>query len=130
MRKILSFIKLHSQLFNVLFFIIIFCLSLKPVFDPDFGWHLGTGRFIVTRHQIPQTDIFSFSLPNHPYIAHSWLTDVIIFSIYSITKLWGTSIFFALITTLGIYFLSRTIDQLSSHRQAKYFILLLLDGPK
>ena len=43
--------------------------------DGDTGWHLRTGEWILAHHQIPHTDLFSFSRPGAPWFAWEWLWD-------------------------------------------------------
>src|SRR6185312_12950887 len=43
--------------------------------DGDTGWHLRTGEWILSHHQIPHTDLFSFSRPGAPWFAWEWLWD-------------------------------------------------------
>ena len=45
--------------------------------DGDTGWHIRTGEWILNHHQVPLTDIFSFSNPGAPWFAWEWLWDVI-----------------------------------------------------
>lgn len=45
--------------------------------DPDFGWHLKMGEFILL-HGIPATDPFSYTMPSYPFVDHEWLTNVLI----------------------------------------------------
>ena len=51
--------------------------------DPDFGWHLMAGRYIIA-HGIPSHDIFTFSAAQFPWIDHEWLADVILAGVYQI----------------------------------------------
>ena len=45
--------------------------------DCDTGWHIRTGEWIVSNHQIPARDFFSFTKPGDPWYAWEWLSDVI-----------------------------------------------------
>lgn len=44
--------------------------------DPDFGWHLMMGKFILT-HGIPATDPFSYTMTSYPFVDHEWLTNML-----------------------------------------------------
>ena len=48
------------------------------VADPDIWWHLATGRWILQHHAIPMTDPFSSYGMGKPWIAYSWLFDILI----------------------------------------------------
>jgi hypothetical protein len=43
--------------------------------DPDFGWHLMMGRFILT-YGIPPTDPFSYTMSSYPFVDHEWLMNI------------------------------------------------------
>jgi hypothetical protein len=57
----------------------IFAVALKPVTDPDFWWHLATGRYMVTHHLIPTHDVFSLTAMSHRWITHEWLTELLFY---------------------------------------------------
>jgi hypothetical protein len=44
--------------------------------DSDTYWHLATGAWILDHHQVPHVDIFSYSRPGAPWVAHEWLSEV------------------------------------------------------
>ena len=44
--------------------------------DGDTGWHLRTGEWILNNHQVPYTDMFSFSRPGAQWFAWEWLWDL------------------------------------------------------
>jgi hypothetical protein len=43
--------------------------------DPDYGWHVRMGEYIV-KNGIPATDPFSYTMANFPFIDHEWLTNI------------------------------------------------------
>src|SRR5689334_11906867 len=45
--------------------------------DCDTGWHIRTGEWIISNHQIPARDFFSFTKTGEPWYAWEWLSDVI-----------------------------------------------------
>ncbi len=47
------------------------------VVDPDIWWHIRTGDWILAHHSVPRYAIFSQHL-ERPWIAYSWLFDVIV----------------------------------------------------
>lgn len=46
--------------------------------DCDTGWHIRTGEWIVSNHQVPARDMFSFSKSGAPWYAWEWLSDIIL----------------------------------------------------
>lgn len=57
----------------------IFAVAIKPVTDPDFWWHLATGRYMVAQHTIPTHDVFSLTARSHRWITHEWLTELLFY---------------------------------------------------
>lgn len=47
--------------------------------DPDYFWHYKAGEYIVGNHTVPARDLFSFSMPDFPWVNHEWLSDTILF---------------------------------------------------
>jgi hypothetical protein len=44
--------------------------------DGDTGWHIRTGQWILAHGWVPTRDLFSFSMPDKPWYAWEWLSDV------------------------------------------------------
>ena len=55
------------------FLLIIFIFYLKGLIslDPDFGWRIKAGEY-YWNNGIPKTDIFSYTMPNFPWVDHAW----------------------------------------------------------
>jgi hypothetical protein len=63
--------------------IVLAVLTVRARFDdPDMWWHLKMGQVIWTTHHIPTTDLFSYTTNHHPYVAHEWLSQLLIYSAY------------------------------------------------
>ncbi|MFN7930527.1 MAG: hypothetical protein U0Y68_21905 [Blastocatellia bacterium] len=63
-----------------------FAVQASLVTDPDLWWHLRTGQWIVTNKAVPLTDPFSSVGQGKPWIAYSWLFEVILYGFY---QAWG-----------------------------------------
>ncbi len=50
--------------------------------DPDFGWHLRAGEWILSHHAVPHTDPFSMYGRDKPWYDYSWLFDIFFALIY------------------------------------------------
>ncbi|MFZ0547654.1 MAG: hypothetical protein WAM60_19560, partial [Candidatus Promineifilaceae bacterium] len=83
-----------KRLFAILLGAALFAMSVRETIDPDLWWHLRTGEAIL-QSGIPQTDIFSFTVPTHEWIVQQWLTDSLMWLIYSAVGLAGLSVVFA-----------------------------------
>lgn len=87
-----------SKLFLTIVLIGILLFTLRPsIGDPDFWWHLKTGQVIVQTKQIPQFDSFSFTVNGHKWVTHEWLTEVIIYKLFTIGGFNLVIIFFSLL---------------------------------
>lgn len=53
-------------------------LSVRNITDLDFGQHLATGRWILEHRAVPSTDPFSWTYPDHAYVAYHWLFQVLL----------------------------------------------------
>lgn len=108
-----------------LFFLLIFILNLQLITDPDVGWHIAVGKFIVENRQFPTEDLFSFSLPNYKYFYHSWASYVATFISYRFLGLAGVSILYSLTLTLSIYFLVKITKILYQKSTNPYVFIAL-----
>lgn len=69
---------------DALLFLFFINLTLQPLVEPDFGWHLRTGIDLLSHEwHMPQTDPYSHTMPEWPWVEHAWLTDGIIAIIYT-----------------------------------------------
>jgi hypothetical protein len=93
------------HLFLITLFIGLFIMTLRPVTDPDFWWHLRTGQLIVQTHAIPMTDVFSYTNFGKPWVAHEWLSELLIFGLFRMGGYGLLILSFSLIIT-GAFFLS------------------------
>jgi hypothetical protein len=59
--------------------LVIFAVGAKPVTDPDFWWHLATGKYMAIHHLIPHYDVFSLTARSHRWITHEWLTELLFY---------------------------------------------------
>jgi hypothetical protein len=48
--------------------------------DGDTGWHIATGQWIVAHGTVPRSDPFSFTARGHPWVAHEWLSEVLMYA--------------------------------------------------
>jgi hypothetical protein len=51
----------------------------QPLADPDIWWHLKAGEWIVAHRAVPHENLFSYTEPAHPWIAYSWLAEVLFY---------------------------------------------------
>jgi hypothetical protein len=72
------------QLFFVILFLGLFLMTIGPIIDPDFWWHLRTGQLISQTHSIPRVDPFSFTYNGQPWVTQEWLSELILYELFLI----------------------------------------------
>jgi hypothetical protein len=82
--------------------------SVQAITDPDFFWHLKVGQWIIDHGAIPHSDLFTFTVADHAFVAHEWLSEVIMAALTGAFGLTGPSLFFGVVTWLGFLALVRT----------------------
>ena len=68
----------------MILFLALFAAALREALDTDMWWHLATGRYILEHRTIPRQDVFSYTVPDHRWFTHEWLTQVAMYSLYRI----------------------------------------------
>ena len=78
----------------------VFILTFFHRTDPDFWWHLSTGRYIAETGSIPSTDPFSYTAAGRPWIAHEWLSELLIYVVFRAGGYLPLVLIFATVITL------------------------------
>lgn len=94
------------------FLAMLFCFSFIRQTDPDWWWHLRTGRYIWDNRAIPTTDIYSFTNTGRPWVVHEWLFELLSYLGYTTIGYNGLSLVMAtvfLVTYLLHYLLLRAL---------------------
>ncbi len=115
---------LQRRLFLVLASIaLIYALlaGLRTVAEPDIGWQLATGRWVVQHHSVPLTDVLSYTAAGEP-----WTYPVGAGVIFYIAYLLGG---YALITWLGAAACVSTIAMLLRRGSAVSAAIAILAVP-
>jgi len=59
----------------------------------DLGRHIKNGEIIWQTKTIPQTNLYSYSQPDYPFLNHHWLSGLIFYFIFQLTGFNGLIIF-------------------------------------
>ena len=97
------------SIFILLVLLSALCAGLHTVADYDMGWHLATGRYVVQQHQIPRTDVLSFTSTGKPW-AYPPFAGVLLYLVYSAFGYAGLSWFCALACLAVVAYLVRRGD--------------------
>jgi hypothetical protein len=75
--------------------------------DGDTFWHLAAGNWIMVHHAVPHVDPFSYSFSGKPWLAHEWLSEVVMAGMFRLFGWSGLAILTAGAAGLTVYLVSR-----------------------
>jgi hypothetical protein len=101
MKELLS----TRRVFTAVLFLGILGMAARNVVDPDIWWHLKTGEWIMQHGAVPHVDPFSYTRAGQPWIAHEWLSDLVIYRLYRIAGAGGLIVAFAVIHCAAFFLL-------------------------
>lgn len=84
-------------------------LAVRGTLDPDMWWHIRTGEWIL-ENGIPHTDVFSYTVPGNEWVTHEWVSQLVIYGIYSIAGLKGLMLAFAAVVLFLCLLVARTFQ--------------------
>jgi hypothetical protein len=93
--------------------------------DPDIWWHLETGNWILQHHAVPYVGIFSRTAATHPWIAYSWLYEVLMSCAYSWFGLVGFAMYGILLTLAVAFVLFWMLHRISRDFWLAWILALL-----
>jgi hypothetical protein len=97
---------------------------MRPIDDPDLWWHLRTGQWIVAHGTVPVTDPFSSFGHGKPWIAYSWLFELMTYGIYQRMGLPGI----LLLRVVLVYAVAVAIHRFVAKREPRFLIATGLAG--
>jgi hypothetical protein len=83
----------------------LFAMAARNVTDPDLWWHLRTGEYIAEHNSVPRTDPFSYTRAGQPWVAHEWLTELLLYQIQRIVGWGGLIVIFSAVLAAAFRFL-------------------------
>ncbi len=100
------------KVFPIVLLSMIFVLAVRQSvsLDPDLWWHLKAGQQIIQTRSIPHIDDFSFTKQGSEWVAHEWLSEILIAGIYRSIGLAGLVIVFSLIIVIALWLTYRRCD--------------------
>jgi hypothetical protein len=119
---------IHLSVRRLLVFVllsVVFVLAARPITDPDFWWHLRTGKLIVETGSIPRVDIYSSTFAGREWVAHEWLSEVLMYLINQAFGYAGLVVFFAFVISAAMWIAYRRCAERAGHPYVTGFALLL-----
>lgn len=77
--------------------------------DGDTYWHIATGEWMLAHHQVPQADPFSFTALGKHWVAHEWLSELIMTLAYNAGGWSGFLVLFGLSLALTTALMARVL---------------------
>jgi len=96
-----------GDLLFIMIFLLLLSLGARLLDDGDTGWHIRIGEQIWKTFSIPHQDLYSYTMPDQPWFAWGWLSDVIFAVVHTVLGLNGIVILSALIFSLTFSLLFR-----------------------
>lgn len=123
-----KFIIALNILLYVLFLVLIINKSLSYL-DVDFGWHLKVGEEIYLNKNIPTINHYNyvFSEDDNFWVDHEWLSNLLIYLIYSNFGYFTLTIFFALIFLTTIFLLNNFIVKNITKTQSSSIYIIITE---
>lgn len=80
----------------------------------DIGRHIKLGEIIWQTKNVPATNLFSFTEPDHRFINHHWLSEVLFYFWYLLVGLKGLIVFKTVIILISFLILFLTLQKIIS----------------
>src|SRR5215510_2508610 len=93
LRVICSF----PALLTLLLLGMIWILSSAKATDDDLWWHLRNAEYLLQTHQLPNHDMYSFTVAGNDWINYEWLSEVPFYLAWRINGLAGVNILWMMI---------------------------------
>lgn len=104
-------IDIRHFVFGFLLVSSLFYFFSYPEVDPDLWGHLFFGREILWSGQLPLYNLYSFTAPDHPWVNHEWLAEVIFYSIFHLFGSPGLILFKVVVGAIIVWLLDLIIGR-------------------
>lgn len=101
-----------TTILDRLWLLLLVGLGLRPILDPDFGWHLRSGTDLLNNLTIPRVDPYSYTLPDWPWVNHEWLSDAIVALLHNYFSPLTVVVVFSVLIA-GIFLLAASVEKVS-----------------
>lgn len=103
---------------------------LKLPFDPDMGWHLQNGKYLLDHQlKVPKTDIYSYTMSDFPLIMHEWILDIFMYLIFKFLGLIGLVVVFTLITVFAFILVAKIVKAPAEYQMIAGLLGLIASLP-
>lgn len=89
-------------------------LLVRRVGDADYWWHIVTARWILDHHALPAHDLFTYTVPDHAWTDHEYLSELFMYGLGRVGGQLAVSLGLGAVTWAGFWLILKRIDL---HRQ-------------
>ena len=93
------------NVFLAILFLGLLAMAARNVTDPDVWWHLKTGQYIAEHKAVPHADPFSYTRAGQPWVAHEWLTELLLYEVQRVAGWGGLIVIFAVVLCAAFFLL-------------------------
>ena len=128
MMRLITLLSLRRLGFVVIFLTLMEKMQLG-VIDPDYFWHLRTGRYLFEHHALPTGDIFSYTYAGRPWVLHEWLSEIVLYCVHSLLGAFGVKLVVSLMATATLVILYKTANQILKRPYLAFVLTLIFFIP-
>lgn len=92
------------RLAAIILFVALFTMAVQVPTDTDLWWHLQAGKVTLEQGRILQTDLFSHTRYGSAWVNHSWLSQVILYALFSHFSYAGLALWMGALVTAAFAF--------------------------
>ncbi len=101
MRRLLLWLNTR-RLAAIILFVALFTMAVQVPTDTDTWWHLQAGKVTLEQGRILQTDLFSHTKYGSGWVNHSWLSQVILYALFSYFSYAGLGLWVGVVVTAAL----------------------------
>jgi hypothetical protein len=98
------------RLVIALAFLGIVIMAIRPMIDTDTWWHLRTGQWILENQALPDVDRFSLTRSGEPWYYPGWLSEILMFQVFSLGGLAALNLLFTVVILLAFVLVYCSMD--------------------
>ncbi|HEY7926618.1 MAG TPA: hypothetical protein VIG86_04255 [Candidatus Dormibacteraeota bacterium] len=85
-------------------------LIVRRVGDADYWWHIVTARWILDHHALPAHDLFTYTVPDHAWTDHEYLSELLMYGLGRIGGQLAVSVGLGAVTWAGFWLILKRIN--------------------
>ena len=95
----------EEKLYPIIVLLLILIMAVRTPLDTDMWWHLRAGEETWQNQEVYSVDTFSYTREGSDWINHSWLSQVLMYLIFSTSSYHGLSIWVGVCAVFSMFFI-------------------------